>query len=272
MTRLSIKGLFVACFGFCLSLLVFPAFVPAAPDPEPDDYKVLKEIITLEFSKETPHERGAVVPGVKTRMNTDAKVVAVTLDVDGKDINTDLLKFFEQEKIPVTLFMSGGGLDRNAELVKRIAVNPQFEIANLGLEAKSCSVDGQSPDGKPATRSAEEVFTEIEKNARKIEDATGILPRFFRAGNAYYDDVSVRIARALGYEVIGSTVSVEPKPGKLAQSIAEAMLKASSGSIATISVTNPAMGVAEAEGLKQAFSKLRTKGFQFVKLGDYPLE
>lgn len=243
-------------------------------DPaEPDDYKVLKEIIVLEFSRETPHEWGTVVTGVKTRMKTEEKVVAVTLEAGEqgeKRIDDGFLKVLEDEKIPATLFVSGPWLDQNPDKVKQLAANPQFEIANLGFEAKSCSVDGRSPNGSPATKSAEEVFTEIEKNARKIESLTGVLPRFFRAGAAYYDDVAVRIARALGYEVVGSGVVVEKTSRAVTQGIVDGMLKAPAGSIAAISLSRPGEGAAQ--GLKQAISKLRAKGFRFVKLGDYPLE
>ena len=259
-----------------VSAVVFAAGFPIstfAGDPEPDDYRVLREIIILEFAEETPHEFGAVVPGVKTRMKTAEKVVAVTLDaggLGGNGIDKEILRVLEEEKIPITLFASGEWLDQNTEKVKRLSANPQFEIANLGLEAKACLVAGKTPGGVPSTKSAEEVFAEIEKNARKIEAMTGVLPRFFRAGAAYYDDVAVRIARALGYEVVGTGIRVRRLPGAAEPGIVESMLSASAGSIATVPLSGSGAGTAQ--GLKQTISKLRVKGFQFVKLGDYPLE
>lgn len=263
---LNIPYLFVAFF---VCSAVFP-IAAVAEDVEADDYAILKEIIVLEFAKESPHEWGTAVSGVKTRMQTDEKVVALTLDASGRDelgANSEILILLQKENIPVTLFVSGEWIDKNPVIAKTLAQNPQFEIANLGLQAKSCSVTGKSPTGEQATQSVEEVFTEIEKNARKIESLTGMLPRFFRSGVMFYDDVAVRIARALGYEVVGSTVSAEKS---IERGIIDLMLTTSAGSILVI----PLDGVQTnfAEGLRQAISKLRIKGFQFVKLGDYPLE
>jgi len=257
---------------FWMAGLLTP-FQTCAAEPESDDYKVLKEIIVLEFSKEAPHEWGAVVPGVRTRLKTEDKVVAVTLEGAGQDgvrVDEELLDLLAKENIPATVFVSGKWLDKNPAAARKLAQNPVFEIANLGLEAKSCSVNGESASGIPATKNAEEVFAEIEMNARKIESLTGMLPRFFRAGAAFYDDVAVRIARALGYEVVGSNITVEQTAGRASHNLNGFLLTASAGSIAAIPLESPAPGMAG--NLKQAVSKLRAKGFQFVRLGDYPLE
>lgn len=253
----------MVCLGvFCAPLL--------ASDPEPEDYKVLKNIIIHEFSGEKPHEWGPAVAGVKTRLKTPEKVLAVTVDASGAESGAKLLEALLADNVPVTLFAGGAWLEKNRETAKKLSANPLFEIANLGLESKSCSVDGQSPEGVATTRNVEEVFTEIEKNARKIESVTGELPRFFRAGRAYYDDVAVRIAKALGYEVVGMSVPDGKTAGFVRQKVRDILYQASAGSIAAIALDAPESDAAQE--LRDTVSKLRGKGFQFVKLTDYPLE
>jgi len=253
--------------------ILFSGLAYAADNVEPDDYQVLKEIILLEFSRETPHEWGAVVPGVKTKIKTDQNVIALTFDLKGQSgagIDSEVLQVLEKEHIPATFFACGKWLDQNLELAKKISSNSRFTIANLGLEAKSCSVNGKSANGEPATKDAAEVFSEIERNARKIETLTGTLPQFFRAGTAYYDDVAVRIARALGYEVVGSNLPVQKSAGELKQAMFSILLQASAGTIASLPLENPGAGMASE--LARVISRLRAKGFQFVALSDYPLE
>jgi len=260
-------------------MMIFPAFllllpempVKAAPVPETEDYKVLQEIIALEFSDEKPREAGEIVSGVRTRINSSEKVMAVTFNVCGREgdfPDEAFLDFLEKEGIPATFFVSGFRIEKNPELVTRIASNPFFEIANLGLEEKSCTVNGDKvPEGKVPAKSVEEVFSEIEKNARQIEFLTGSLPRFFRSASFYYDDVAVGIARALGYEVVGSTGASD---GAGPKEVCDFMLKGIPGSIASFPIarTNPQVSTMLGQTLRQ----LKSKGFRFVKLGDYPLE
>ncbi|HPW65000.1 MAG TPA: polysaccharide deacetylase family protein [Candidatus Omnitrophota bacterium] len=239
-------------------------------EAEAEDYKVLKEIILLEFSGEKPHETGPLVPGVKTRIRSSDKVMAVTFNACGRtggEFDSALLDLLEKESVPATFFVSGIWLEKNPELAKRIAATPLFEIANLGLEARSCLVAPGTGADAPATRNVEEVFAEIEKNARKIEAVTGALPHFFRSAPSHYDDIAVRIARALGYDVVGTGIRPE---NSTRGEFAGALLRAAAGSIATFSASDA--GTRTSILLRETIPQLRAKGFRFVKLRDYPLE
>ena len=238
-------------------------------EAEAEDYKVLKEIILLEFSGEKPHETGPLVPGVKTRIRSSDKVMAVTFNACGRtggEFDSALLDLLEKESVPATFFVSGiwrkesgtGEADRG---------DPLFEIANLGLEARSCLVAPGTGADAPATRNVEEVFAEIEKNARKIEAVTGALPHFFRSAPSHYDDIAVRIARALGYDVVGTGIRPE---NSTRGEFAGALLRAAAGSIATFSASDA--GTRTSILLRETIPQLRAKGFRFVKLRDYPLE
>ncbi len=255
---------------------VFSGTVAAAPmqnEDDAEDYKILKEIIVLEFSGETPHEWGDTVSGVKTHLKTDEKVVALGLDTcdpQNQDQSLTLLRTFETENIPATLFVCGDWIDRNTAILKKLAANPLFEIANQGLAHKPCSVNGKSAEDMAGTRSVDEVFTEIEKNARKIESITGILPQYYRAGTGYYDEVAVRIVNALGYEAVGSNIRLPEGTELTRDNVLEAMANPAAGAIAILN--SGALSRTVSSGVLESIHKLRAKGYKFVKLSDFPLE
>lgn len=262
---LCLAALYVPGAGLCAAETV-------SPDPEPEDYQLLKEIISSEFTGQAPHEWGPSVPGVKTRLKTEDKVIAIgvdTCDLMGKGEDAKLIKFFSAEKIPATLFICGEWADKNRAVLKKLAANPLFEIANQGLSRKACSVDGKSAAGTSGTRNVEELFMEIEKNARKIEAVTGTLPQYYHAGAGHYDEVAVRIVKALGYEALGSSVrgtgqSLDKKK------VLDLLVNPASGAIAILGGVS--LQSSFAESVIASVRKLRSQGYRFVKLSDYPLE
>src|ERR1044072_7652678 len=113
-----------------------------------------------------PVQWGETVPGVRTRLDTRDKVIALTLDAcgspKGKGVDAALMDFLERERIPATLFINARWIDASPELFRRRAANPLFEIANHGTRHKPASVNGRSVYGIDGTRSAGELVEEIE--------------------------------------------------------------------------------------------------------------
>lgn len=268
----------IIAIGLCFFFggVTFPAALAAAPAPaegEPEDYKILREIIAAEFSGQVPHEWGESVSGVRTRLKTADKVLAIgvdTCDLMGKGDDAKLIKFLAAEKIPATLFVCGDWVDKNGTVLKRLAANPLFEIANQGLSRKASSVNGQTVEGVPGTGSVEELFVEIEKNARKIEAVTGSLPQYYHAGAGHYDEVSVRIIKALGYEALGSLVRFPRGKALEKKQVLEAFVNPAAGAIAILGGVS--LQSTFVEGVIESLKKLRAKGYRFVKVSDYPLE
>lgn len=243
------------------------------PEPESEDYQLLREIITTEFSGQTPHEWGEAVSGVKTRLKTEDKVVALGVDacdLMGKGQDAKLIKFLAAENIPATLFICGEWIDKNGPVLKKLAANPLFEIANQGVSRKACSVNGKNAKGVSGTGTVEELFSEIEQNARKIEAATGILPQYYHPGAGYYDEVAVRIVRALGYEALGSSLHGSGGREVDSKQVLDLLLNPVAGSIAILGGVS--LQSSFVDSVIEAVRKLRTKGYKFVKVSDYPLE
>ncbi|HOW88288.1 MAG TPA: polysaccharide deacetylase family protein [Candidatus Omnitrophota bacterium] len=243
------------------------------PAAEPEDYRLLKEIITAEFAGQAPHEWGESVSGVKERLKTDDKVLAIGVDacdLMGKGEDAKLIKFLEAEGIPATIFLCGEWVDKNSAVLRKLAANPLFEIANQGLRRKACSVSGKTAGSISGTQDIEELFAEVEKNARKIEAVTGILPQYYHAGAGYYDEVAVRIIKALGYEPLGSGIRWPRDQGLDRKQVLNAMINPASGAIAILG--GPSLQSSFVEGAIESIRRLRSKGYKFVKISDYPLE
>jgi len=254
--------------GFCIA-----ADPQHGPEPESEDYKLLREIITTEFSGQAPHEWGESVSGVKTRLKTEDKVVALGVDacdLMGKGQDAKLIKFLTAENIPATLFICGDWVDKNSAVLKKLAANPLFEIANQGVSRKACSVSGKTANGVSGTSNVDELFSEIEQNARKIEAITGILPQYYHPGSGYYDEVAVRIVRALGYEALGSSGRGSQGQGLERKQVLEMLANPVTGAIAILGGTS--LQSSFVDSVIDAIRKLRSKGYKFVKVSDYPLE
>jgi peptidoglycan/xylan/chitin deacetylase (PgdA/CDA1 family) len=154
-------------FLFSALLFFFWSADPARPQEIPT-----KEQILGKFSGRVPHEWGEVVKGVKTRLDTDQKVLALTFDAcggpKGSGYDAKLIDFLTGEAIPATLFISGKWMDANPEIFQTLSSNPLFEIENHGLTHRPCSATGRSVYGIKGTKNMGEIYDEIEGNALKI--------------------------------------------------------------------------------------------------------
>jgi len=236
-------------------------------------YQDLKQKVIFEFGNEHPTQWAEVVPSVKARINTDKNVIALTLDAcgsEGDGYDSVLINYLITHNIPATLFINARWIDKNPDIFKQLAKNPLFEIENHGFEHKPCSVSGKSIYGIQGTRNAGEVVDEIEKNGRKIEALTGRRPKYYRSGTAYYDEIGVKIAEKLGYEVVGFSVLGDRGATYSREQVKNALLAATAGSIIICHMNHPEKETAE--GVIEAIPELKKKGFEFVRLSDYSLE
>ena len=213
------------------------------------------------------------MPGVRTRLDTKDKVIALTLDAcgsaKGKGVDANLMDFLIQEQIPATLFINARWIDANPELFKKLSQNRLFEIANHGIWHKPASVSGRSIYGIAGTKDIGELVDEIWLNASKIEAITGTRPKLYRSGTAYYDEVAVEVAYALGHQVAGFSILGDAGATFSAAQVKAALLKATPGDIALMHLNHPEAGTGA--GIMAAVPELRKRGFKFVRMSDYPL-
>jgi peptidoglycan/xylan/chitin deacetylase (PgdA/CDA1 family) len=232
-----------------------------------------REGIISRFNRKLPREWGERVRGVKTKLNTDQRVIALTFDAcggpKGSGYDAKLIDYLRREKIPATLFISGRWINANRDIFQELAKNPLFEIENHGLNHKPCSANGRSAYGIAGTKGVDEMFYEIEENAIKIETLTGRKPRYYRPGTAYSDEICVEVAIALGYEVVNFSVLGDAGVTYSKSQVKEALLNAPPSSIVLLHMNQPEGETAE--GLIEAVPELKKRGFKFVKLSEYSL-
>jgi peptidoglycan/xylan/chitin deacetylase (PgdA/CDA1 family) len=256
-------------------LPVFCLFVFAAGAAGPGDqsYDALRREVVKAFAGRTPHQWGERVTGVRTGLKSGAKVLALTLDAcggpHGSGYDAALIGFLEKEHIPATLFFNARWIDANPAVFRKLAASALFETGNHGNAHLPASVSGRKAYGLPGTKNVQELVDEIELNARKITSLTGVRPRYYRSGTAYYDEVAVEVSRRLGHEVIGFSVLGDAGATYRKGQVVAALLKSRPGDIIIAHMNHPEGETAA--GLMAAVAELQRGGFRFVKLSDYEL-
>lgn len=219
-------------------------------------------------------EWGEFVSGVKTELDTDEQVVALTFDACGgpygSDIDEQLIEFLIDNDIPATLFINKTWIEANADLFMELASTPLFQIENHGTEHVPLSIDGKEAWGIKETSSHEEIVAEVVENHQFITNLTGKEPTLFRSGTAFYDEVAVEIVNDLGVEVVNFNILGDAGGTYSSEQVKNALLGAQNGSIALLHMNQPNSGTAQ--GVIEAVPLLQEQGFEFVLLEDYDLK
>lgn len=253
--------------AWALLLLVFPARALAWEPPS-------RAEVLSHLGQESPREWGERVAGVRTRVKTDEKVLALTFDLcggpKGSGLDEELVAFLEREKIPATFFVSHRWAQANPERLARLAKNPLFEIENHGWDHRPASVTGRSAYGIQGTGSVGELYDEIEKNAEDLARRTGRRPRFYRSGTGFTDEVAVKVAAELGQELAGASLLGDAGATFSASQVRDALLAARPGDIAILHANHPESGTGQ--GVREAVPVLKAKGYRFIGVLDSELE
>lgn len=233
----------------------------------------LEPLNLIEFDRQ-PVEWGENVSGVKTHIKTDEKQIALTFDACGGDhgngYDERLISFLNAEQIPATLFVNERWIIANEDLFLELAADPLFQIENHGTDHSPLSVNGGEAWGIPATKSPQEVHDEIMENHETVRKLTGKEMTLFRSGTAFYDEVAVALANALGYKVVNFDILGDAGATYSGEQVKTALMDAKPGSIALLHMNQPQSGTAE--GVKQAITLLQEQGFEFTLLESAILE
>ena len=216
---------------------------------------------------------GEKVPGVVTRLDTDQRVVALTLDLCSgsgpRALDRRFVNFLVQHQIKATLFASGLWLNRNRALAKSLSASPLFEIENHGYHHRPATRSPRRVYGISSTPSLRALYREIARNAALIGEITGRPSTFYRSGTATYDLAGVQMAEALGHEVAGfDVVSGDAAHPYSRRAILRKLNKVVPGSIVLMHLNQPSW-----EGF-EAFRDFYLAGpgryYTFVHLHEFP--
>lgn len=250
-----------------------PAGSRTAPAPQPigePDRPGLptKQQIVAEFANRKPQEWGLQVTGVVTQ--AAASAVALTFDAcggpGGAGVDHELLGTLQKLHIPATLFLNERWIQANPDLTRELAANPLFELANHGFLHRPLSVNGKAAYGIAGTADLGQVYDEVTGNQKVLQDITGHLPRFFRPGTAYYDEVAAAVTRRLGLQPVNFSINGDAGATLAPAAVASALATARPGDIVIAHVNRPGSGTAA--GFRQALPRLQGGGATFARLGE----
>lgn len=272
MKQLKHYGILYILISSCIA--IFASQIPHHAFNIETNLELLKQKLALvsHLSNKTPKLWAETVPGVKNRLKTDKKVIALTLDLcGGKTDGCDdrYINFFTQEQIPTTIFVTTNWIQRHPQAFKKILTNPLFDIQSHGLQHKPCSSNGASAYNIQGTKDIAEIVEEVEGNAHILEQLTGKKPSLYRSGTAHYDEVAVEVVNALGYQVMGFDVVGDAGASYSKEQTYEAVIKSQPGSVVLLHMNRPEKPCAE--GAIAAIKQLKADGYEFVKVIDCDL-
>lgn len=232
----------------------------------------LKQSIVEKY--QYPKEWGENVTGVKTKLSTNDKVIALTLDAcggpTGNQYDAELIYFLRQHQIPATMFINHRWIEANYWTFVALSRIPLFQIENHGTLHRPLSINGRQAWGIKGTESVSDIVDEVLINHRRIESITGRAPKYFRSGTAYYDEVAVQVVNDLGEQVVNFNVLGDAGATFNQYQVRDALLNAKPGAIVLLHMNKPSSETFE--GLKLALPELKRRGVRFVKLDEFPLQ
>lgn len=239
----------------------------ATPTPTPTP-TIDPGAVAARFADSVPTAWGLDLPGVRGTLRTQTTGPAVALTFDGcggrggSGVDQRLLDILRAEQVPATLFLNARWVEVNPQLAAELAADPLFVIGNHGTRHVPLSVTGRDAYGIPGTASAAEAVDEVWGNQTVLTELVGAPPRFFRPGTAFYDDVGVQIALALGTEPIGFAVNGDGGATFSAATVRREVGSAAPGSIVIAHLNRPGSGTAD--GIAGAIADLRARGIGFA--------
>lgn len=191
-------------------------------------------------------------------VDTKEKKVALTFDVNWaeKDYLEDILKILKEKNVKATFFVMGGWVnysEENSEKLKKIYADGH-EIGNHSYI---------HPDYTKI--SSDRMIQEIEKTNETIKNIIGIKPKYFRFPSGAYNSNAVNVLRSNKYTPIQWDVDSIDWKGKSEQFEYDRVInRAKEGSI----ILYHNNGKYTTKSLPRIIDKLKSEGFQFVKIDD----
>ena len=191
----------------------------------------------------------------------DSKKIALTFDAcptsREDEFDERVIEVLWAEKAPATLFMSGRWVEKNADVAKFLAEQPQFEIGNHAFWHPHL-----------LEKDDERVLRELRRTQDIIRTVTGKRPKYFRPPFGEVDDRLAGLAAKAGLITVQYDIaSGDPDPGLSAERIARSVVaNAKGGSIVVFHMNEN--GPRTAEALPGVIKGLRERGYELVTVGE----
>jgi peptidoglycan/xylan/chitin deacetylase (PgdA/CDA1 family) len=200
------------------------------------------------------------VAGVVTKLPSKEEVVAITFDAcetkTPSFFDNDIIDYLVREEIPFTIFVSGKFARRNSEQLTQLSRKSFIEIENHSLRHRQHMEKLSEDNVRKEVVECETIITEL----------TGRKPIFFRFPAGNYDQRTLKIVEALGYQVVHWTFpSGDPDKQTTPERLSRWVLgKVQKGDILIFHINGRGYGTGEA--LPRIVEQLREKGYRFTRL------
>ena len=165
---------------------------------------------------------------------------------------------------PATIFLTGLWTQSYPDVVRSMAADPLFEIANHSVDHAAWKPPcfRLTPVASTAAKRAE-----VRDAAAEIQSVSGISPRYFRFPGGCAGPNDVKLVASEGEQPVGWDVT----SGDAFQSdpravVANVLRQTQPGSIIVMHLMGPPNAPATSRALVQILPGLRQRGFQFVTL------
>lgn len=224
-------------------------------------------------------EDGQNQPGLIFHGSRDKKVIALTFDADmtpgmewmlkhklvNSFYNHNVITILEETKTPATLFLAGMWIETYPQVVRVLAQNPLFELANHSYSHPAFQAKCYALPFIPDSRDEEE----IQKTQKLLKQFTGKDNTLFRFPGGCYDKFDLDTANRLGVTVIQWDVVSGDSFNYNTQSIINNVLsRTRNGSIIVMHMHDSSNAPKTADALPTIISELKNKGYTFVKVSE----
>jgi peptidoglycan-N-acetylglucosamine deacetylase len=174
--------------------------------------------------------------------------------------NSTLIEYLRQEKIPATIFISGLWAEKYPEVVKTLAADPLFEIANHSFIHRGFTEDCY---GLTALKENEKAV-DISKTQDILTRLSGKRPRLFRFPGGCYSPGDLALVKSMGLQVVGWTFASGDAFNSNTDAIIENVLThAKPGAIVVFHLMGGRYAPGTLEAINVIVPALKKRGFEF---------
>lgn len=216
---------------------------------------------TLLMAAQAAHGGETAAPKIIEHGPRDSKKVALTFDAcpttREDEFDERVIEVLWAERASATLFLSGRWVEKNAEVAKFLAEQPQFEIGNHAFWHPHL-----------LEKDDERVLRELKRTQDVIRKVTGKRPKYFRPPFGEVDERIADLAARTGLVTVQYDIaSGDPDPGLTVKRIARSVVEDAKGGSIIVFHMNES-GPRTAEALPEVIKGLRDRGFELVTVGE----
>jgi peptidoglycan/xylan/chitin deacetylase (PgdA/CDA1 family) len=227
---------------------------------------------------EPGYRTDTTVPLVVTHGPTGGHRIALTFDSNMTDAmlhrldtgqvasyaNTAVVDELQARHTPATFFLAGKWVERYPDLTRRIAADPDFEIASHSYAHRGFTPSCYRLDSEPTT----DMAADVERSFTVLAPFGGHQTRYFRFPGGCYDTAALRAIAPTHATVIQYDVVADDPFNDDAAAITHGVLRqAHDGAIVVLHITQ-ANAPRTADALPAIIDGLRARGYRLVGLSD----